>query len=323
MGGGFGTGFSDDLNDGIAIGCDDLGDHVPSAGGGWLAVGSDRKLAAAAKGVKGDAFGFDTEAGVWVFEEGDGVADVCVAVFVGLQGGGVAGRAGFETEGTLSGRGAEFFRRKAIVDRFRALEAIEAGGGEDECVAFAVVELLEAGVDVAADLDEVDIGAEGEELRAATRAGGADGSAHRQGVEGPVRLADPDVAGVDAFRDGGESELRSELGGEVLEGVDGEVDTAFFEGFFDLLDEDALAVEVGRRDEAGLLHAVACGADDLKLNVVAGVAEGIQDVVGLPEGELRAARADADGIAGIVHTHTEYGSVRLVFWSAGFGGDWL
>ena len=66
--------------------------------------------------------------------------------------------------------------------------------------------------------------------------------------------------------------------------MDGEVDAALFEGFFDLFDEDALAVEVWRRDEAGLLHAVAGGADDLEFDVVAGVAESVEDVVGLPEG---------------------------------------
>ncbi len=79
-----------------------------------------------------------------------------------------------------------------------------------------------------------------------------------------------------------------------------EIYAAFFEGFFDLLDEDSLAFEVGRGDEAGLLHAVASGADDLKLDVIAGVAEGVEDVVGLPEGKLRASGAYADGVAGVV-----------------------
>jgi len=82
--------------------------------------------------------------------------------------------------------------------------------------------------------------------------------------------------------------------------VDGEVDAAFFEGFFDFLDEDAFAVEVGRGDEAGLLHAVAGGADDFEFDVIAGVAEGVEDVVGLPEGELGASAADADGVTGVV-----------------------
>ena len=61
-----------------------------------------------------------------------------------------------------------------------------------------------------------------------------------------------------------------------------------------------LPSRLGGRDEAGLLHAVAGGADDFDLDVVASVAEGVEDVVGLPEGELGASAADADGIAGIV-----------------------
>ena len=80
----------------------------------------------------------------------------------------------------------------------------------------------------------------------------------------------------------------------------GEIDATFFEGFLDFFDEDAFAVEVRWLDEAGLLHSVAGGADDFEFDVIAGVAESVEDVVRLPEGELRASAADADGIAGTV-----------------------
>ena len=82
--------------------------------------------------------------------------------------------------------------------------------------------------------------------------------------------------------------------------MDGKVDAAGGEGFFDLLDEDALGVEGravfegGGDDEAGVLHAVAGGADDFDFDGVAGLAEECGDVVGLPEGKLRASGADAD-----------------------------
>ena len=82
--------------------------------------------------------------------------------------------------------------------------------------------------------------------------------------------------------------------------MDGEVDAALFEGFFYFFNEDAFAVKVWRRDEARLLHAVAGGADDLELDLITGVAEGVEDVVGLPEGQLGASAADADGVAGVV-----------------------
>ena len=116
--------------------------------------------------------------------------------------------AGFEGEGSLAGCGADFFGGEAVMDRLGALEAVEAGGGEDEGVTLALLEFAEAGVDVAADFDEGDVGAEGEDLGAAARAGGADAASGGQGVERPVLLADPDVAGVGALGDGGESELR-------------------------------------------------------------------------------------------------------------------
>ena len=82
--------------------------------------------------------------------------------------------------------------------------------------------------------------------------------------------------------------------------MNGEIDTAFFKGFFDFFDEDAFAVKIGRRNETGLLHAVAGGADDFELDVVAGVAEGVEDVVGLPEGKLGASGADADWVLRVV-----------------------
>ena len=132
------------------------------------------------------------------------------------------------------------------MDGLGALEAVEAGGREDEGIALALLEFAQAGVDVAADLDEGDVGAKGEDLGATAWAGGADAASGGEGVEGPVLLADPDVAGVGALGDGGESELRGQFGGEVFQAVDSEVDAAFFEGFFYFLDEDAFAVEVGR-----------------------------------------------------------------------------
>ena len=217
----------------------------------------------------------------------------------------MAGGAGFEREGALAGGGADLVGREAGVDGFGAAEAVEAGGGEDEGITLAFGELAQAGVDVAANLDEADVGTEGEELGAATRAGGADGAVEGQRVQSPVGLADPDVAGVDPGRDGGQGELRGQGGGEILERVHGEVDAALGEGLFDLLDEDAFAVDDrGGRDEAGLLHAVAGGADDFDLGGVAGGLEGGEDVVRLPEGELRSARANADGSsAGEVSGH--------------------
>src|ERR1700722_9639633 len=146
-----------------------------------------------------------------MLEEGDGASDVGVAGFVDD----VRFAAGFEGERSLAGGGTELTGGEALMDRLGALEAVEAGGGEDEGVALALLELAESGVDVAADFHEGDVGAECEDLSAATRAGSTDAASGGEGMERPVWLADPDVAGVGTFWDGGEGGLRGELGGEV------------------------------------------------------------------------------------------------------------
>ena len=121
--------FGVDLDHGFTIGCDDLSNHAPFSGvvGRRHAVGTNGKRAASAEGIECGAFGIDGEAGVRVFEEGDGVADVDVAGFVD----GVFGAAGFEGEGTLSRRGAHFGGTEALVDPLGTLEAVEASGCKD------------------------------------------------------------------------------------------------------------------------------------------------------------------------------------------------
>lgn len=229
-------------------------------------------------------------------EEGNRLTNISVAGLVDR----VMRMASFEGERSLTGGGTKLVGGKALVDPLSALETVETGRSEDESVALSGGEFFEAGVDVAADIDKLNIGTQREELGSSAGAGSAYGSAEGQGVEGPIGLADPNIAGVGALGDGGEGELRGQFGWKVFERVDGEVDPAFFEGFFDFFDEDAFAVEIRRRDEAGLLHAVASGSDDLELDVIACVAKSVEDVIGLPEGKLGASGANADGILRVI-----------------------
>ena len=198
-------GFGVDLNDSLSIRRDDLGEHapLPCFGSRRDAVSADGQRAAAAEHVEGGALGFDGESGVGVLEEGDGVADVRVPGF----GDWMRATAGFKGEGSLTGSRTDLFGREAVVDGLGALEAVEAGGGKHESVALSVSQFFEASVDVASYFYESDVRAEGEDLRAAARAGGTDTAAGGKGVKRPVLFADPDVAGVGSPRDRGEGEL--------------------------------------------------------------------------------------------------------------------
>ena len=110
------------------------------------------------------------------------------------------GCAGFEGERALAGRGAEFIYGEALMDGFGAIEAIEAGCREDECVALLVVELAQAGVYISSDFCKVQIGPKSEQHGAAAGAGGADAGAERKHVKAPEFFADEGIASVGARR---------------------------------------------------------------------------------------------------------------------------
>ena len=102
-------GFGFDLDHGLSVGCDDLGDHAPFVRfdlTGGNAVGADGKLTASAEGVEGGALGFDAVAGVGVLEEGDGLTDVGVTFAID----GVVRVTSLEGERSLSGCRAHLFR---------------------------------------------------------------------------------------------------------------------------------------------------------------------------------------------------------------------
>ena len=256
-----------------------------------MAESAEREVAAASKGVEDSTLCSGGEGGVRAVECGDGGVDGVVL--------GSAGTAGFEGERALAGCGTKLVDGEALVDLRCAVEAVEACSREDECVGLALLPFAQTGVDVAADLDEAEVGTKSEEHGLAARRGGADARAHGQHVQTPEALADEGVAGVSARGDCGEGEARIERCGKIFERMHGEVYSPYGQGVLDLLDEDALGVEGRailegcRGFEGWVLHAVAGGADDLDGDVVATRAELLSDVVGLPERELGAAGAYA------------------------------
>jgi len=76
--------------------------------------------------------------------------------------------------------------------------------------------------------------------------------------------------------------------------VHGEVDAPGGESFFDLFGEHAFGADLG---EGNVGDFVSGGVDDFDFHLVSAGAEEGRDVVGLPEGKLRAARTDAKGAA--------------------------
>jgi hypothetical protein len=139
--------------------------------------------------------------------------------------------------------------------------------GEQDGVIVAVHQLAQAGVDVAADGRERQVGPGGPEEGHPPRAAGADPGAMGQLVKRPSVGRDQRIARVLAAGDGHQVQPGRRPRRHVLEAVDRQVDRAAEQGRFELLDEDARApVAAGG---VGGLGAVAAGRDqhDLDLQV--------------------------------------------------------
>src|SRR5579864_333288 len=98
------------------------------------------------------------------------------------------------------------------------------------------------------------------------------------------------VSRVLAFRDSGDFESSGKLRWQVFQGVHREIDAAGGECLFDFFGEHSLGADLGKSDVGDF---VTGGMDDLNLDLVTAATEKRGDVVGLPEGELGAAGADA------------------------------
>ena len=163
-------GALDVVSDGFAVGGSDHGVQVPAIVGG-VAVGAEGELAASAEGGEDGAFGLRGKFRVGTVESADGGVKFRVG-FASVA------DAGFESERALARCRTEFVDGEALVHAFRAADAVEAGGGEDEGVGLAFGPLAETRVDVAAHVDKLDIGAQGEDHRFAAWRRCADMRAH-------------------------------------------------------------------------------------------------------------------------------------------------
>ena len=153
--------------------------------------------------------------------------------------GGVA-FADFDAERALSCGGTHDFGGNDLFDQFRLAQALQSGRGEDDGVVFSLLEFAQARVDIAAQRMNVEIGADGLELRLAPQAGCADARALRQFLKARIVARAERVARILPFRDGGDFESRRKFGGQVFQRMHGEIDASGGEGFFNFFGENSL-----------------------------------------------------------------------------------
>src|ERR1700722_13477064 len=242
------------------------------------AVDANWDLATSAQGGKCGAFGGDSKTGRGIIKEGDG-GNGCGIILTSLN-----------SQRPLAGSGTKVIRFKALADPFGLFQAIKAGSSQQNGIDLAFSQFAQACVDVAAEFDSLDVGPKGKKLGAATLAAGANNGTMWKGMKALVIHRDQHIAGINTRRSGCEHEGWGQFGGQILERVDGKIDAAFGQSFFDFLGEHTLGTDLRKGD---FLQPVTGRLDDLDFDAVSMRAQKRGNVVGLPKSELRAAAAYA------------------------------
>ncbi len=158
----------------------------------------------------------------------------------------VAGAA-LDRQRTLPGGGEHLQRVEHLGDLVEPSEPGQPGPGQYDGVVLTGPDLADPGVHVAPDVDDIQTEAERVELGDPPRRAGADAGTGRQLAEREPVAGHDDVARVLAWRHGGERDPVARAGGQVLEGVDGQVDPAVEQGVAQRADEDAGPADLGER----------------------------------------------------------------------------
>ena len=198
--------------------------------------------------------------------------------------------ANFHCHCALSRRRHEFLRRQVFGNYIRHPQAMQARRGQYGAVAFLAGGLAEAGIDVAPDGNDFQIGAEFGNLRGAAGAAGAD--ARAGGVVGqcPAQVGHQGVARVGARRHRSDGHARRQGGRQILKTMHRQINIAGFQAALDFGDENPQPHSGQGRDAVG----VASGGDGyyFKNDVRARPAQGRQRQLGLGQGEAAAPGAD-------------------------------
>ena len=108
-----------------------------------------------------------------------------------------------------------------------------------------VIELFQARIDVAPKVADDQVRPGVEQLGSAAQTRCADAGAGRQGFQGGIRVGNEGVVDVVAGRDGCQAEAVRDVGWQIFQAVDGQVDGAVQEAPFQFRRKQPLTADAG------------------------------------------------------------------------------
>jgi hypothetical protein len=156
----------------LPVGRDDHRMQVPLVIHG-MTEGTQRKLAASPQNGEHRTLGLNGIFCRGIVELADSRVDGGIAAGIfGIQR--VKRTSSLERKRSLAGCWGQLIDRETLMHVFRTADAVKPGAGEDQRVGLAFAPLAQARIDIAAHLDKLQIGSQGQQHGLATRAGRTD-----------------------------------------------------------------------------------------------------------------------------------------------------
>src|SRR5207247_8466827 len=133
-------------------------------------------------------------------------------------------------------------------------------------------------------------------------------------IQALVFLGAEHVAGIFTLGDRGNFKSGRNFGRQIFQAVDREIDTPLSQSLFDFFCEHAFRADFGERDIENL---IAGSLDDFDFDRMPARFEECANMIGLPECQLRSARADAEmSFRGCGQDSCSFSSSTLIAMSA-------
>ena len=200
--------------------------------------------------------------------------------------------AAFDRDGALRGCGQPLRCVQSRADAGVEPEALQAGAGQHDGVVVPAIEFRQPRVDVAAQVQQLQVGPQRAQLRLPTQRRRADARALRQRFDAIETVADEGIGMVGAGQDRRQREARLQFHRHVLQRVHRAIRVAALHRQFQFLEEQALAAD---RRQRTIQDFIAARAHGHQFDDQAGMrrAQSVGDVFRLPEGKRALAGSDA------------------------------
>ena len=152
----------------------------------------------------------------------------------------------FNTQGSLANSREHLFRIKKGSDPLRKSQPVQSGPGKDNGIIFTFIKFTQPGIQIAAQVFDVQIRTKAGQLCLTPQAGSPNDRSPGQVVHTCIVKRDKGILGNFPCRHYGHMKSGGQIGGHVLHGVDGKIDPLIQQGIFDFLDKQPLAADLGQ-----------------------------------------------------------------------------